>query len=579
MVNAFEPAAQVSVTRRALGIALANSDADAVARLASCCRALRVVARCAPRLGFGPESALWRVGAAADGDGDDDAGSGDENENENENLRAESRGPDAPRSASAGLASKAGAPLSADDVLIAVVTRHRPGRLRRLVLAPPPPGPLVTSRAVETGPTFVGLLPATVQFCWEVQSNLTCVWAEPGALRPNPEGHTAAARGVIPVDSDAARVLCTRGACSQGPGAAHRVGVFAPNVVKLALGAAAKMEDDALRAILRACASLRSLGITDAADALRGDAWGRADAADAPAEVPALERLRLARCRGLCAVRVRAPKLEVFSATDCDALERLDVGGDAGGRPAESEAGRARDLSPLPAMRAVVLGRFTPGSLNAPADALEKSSVRENSSLASELAALVRRCPWLGGSPSRRRRRRVGAEAVEEWSDVLASSCAGTLKRLFQRPITPTGLLLFVAGAQAQALEAVFVAALCVAAPGARASGRAGRLLSPADGGERGGGRHRGRRRDVPRAHGVDVRGPGPARGGGRGGDTRPVRGVGRSSRGARFSGGVASPRRRRLGARRSRRTSRGTSRGRPRPCDSAPQTRGARGA
>ena len=107
--------------------------------------------------------------------------------------------------------------------------------------------------------------------------------------------------------------------------------------------------------------------------------------------------------------------------------------------------------------------------MNAPADALEKSSVRENSSLASELAALVRRCPWLerlsvpaSAAPGSE------AEAVEEWSDVLASSCAGTLKRLcFQRPITPTGLLLLVAGAQAQALEAVFVAALCVAAPGA----------------------------------------------------------------------------------------------------------------
>ena len=66
------------------------------------------------------------------------------------------------------------------------------------------------------------------------------------------------------------------------------------------------------------------------------------------------------------------------------------------------------------------------------------------------------------------------AEAVEEWSDVLASSCAGTLKRLcFQRPVTPTGLLLLVAGAQAQALEAVFVAALCVAAPGAARVGGA----------------------------------------------------------------------------------------------------------
>ena len=421
---------------------------------------------------LGPESAIWRVGAAADGDGDDDAGSGDENENENENLRAESRGPDAPRSASAGLASKAGAPLSADDVLIAVVTRHRPGRLRRLVLAPPPPGPLVTSRAVETGPTFVGLLPATVQFCWEVQSNLTCVWAEPGALRPNPEGHTAAARGVIPVDSDTARVLCTRGACSQVPVAAHRVGVFAPNVVKLALGAAAKMEDDALRAILRACASLRSLEITDAADALRGDAWGRADAADAPAEVPrsngsarAVPRLRAVRARrsSRCSPRRTATR---SSASTSGRLLR--------GRPAESEAGRARDLSPLPAMRAVVLGRFTPGSSNAPADALEKSSVRENSSLASELAALVRRCPWLerlsvpaSAAPGSE------AEAVEEWSDVLASSCAGTLKRLcFQRPVTPTGLLLLVAGAQAQALEAVFVAA-CAAAPGAARVGGA----------------------------------------------------------------------------------------------------------
>ena len=58
--NVFEPAAQESTARKALGVALANADADTVARLATTCRVLRDDdARCAPQLVFGPASKIW----------------------------------------------------------------------------------------------------------------------------------------------------------------------------------------------------------------------------------------------------------------------------------------------------------------------------------------------------------------------------------------------------------------------------------------------------------------------------------------------------------------------------------------
>ena len=130
--NVFEPAAQESTARKALGVALANADADTVARLATTCRVLRDDARCAPQLVFGPASKIWTATATGSA-------------------------PNRPDPAVAG---------PADDILTAVVTRHRPGRLQRLVLCPPSdPRPTAPwARVAAAAASSRGaLLPGTVQ--------------------------------------------------------------------------------------------------------------------------------------------------------------------------------------------------------------------------------------------------------------------------------------------------------------------------------------------------------------------------------------------------------------------------------
>ena len=94
MANSFEPVENRGAARAALGVVIANVDADTVARLAVSCRALRDDARCVPSVVFGPSSKAWTAGR--------------------------DEPPDA-----------IGAPGRADAVVSAVVTRHRPGRLRR----------------------------------------------------------------------------------------------------------------------------------------------------------------------------------------------------------------------------------------------------------------------------------------------------------------------------------------------------------------------------------------------------------------------------------------------------------------
>ena len=103
--------------RRALGISQPRARSDA---------------RRAPQLAFGPESALWRR-------------SGDD----------------------------------ADGTLTEILTRHRPGRLQRLVLCPP------ARRIDDAGAGFVAcsLSPATVQFAARAQLRLRCLWTEPGSMR------------------------------------------------------------------------------------------------------------------------------------------------------------------------------------------------------------------------------------------------------------------------------------------------------------------------------------------------------------------------------------------------------------
>ena len=426
--NVFEPAAQESTARKALGVALANADADTVARLATTCRVLRDDSRCAPQLVFGPASKIWTATATGSA-------------------------PNRPDPAVAG---------PADDILTAVVTRHRPGRLQRLVLCPPSdPRPTAPwARVAAAAASSRGaLLPGTVQFCCEVQSALRCVWAEPGALRPNRDGHTAAAQGVVPVDKDDALVLVTRGACSAIPRAAHRVGLFTRNLARLAVGAAANMEDDAVRTVLRQCANLRAFEITDGGEHLTGLGWGSKDDPEAPAEANALIALRLARCPSLTTARIAGPKLSTLALTDCVALTRIDV-------RARGDGGNVDDS--LPEMRTVTVGSFratVPGEEDA--DAAAEMIVDVD-----EIVALARRCPNLEAlcAPASASSAAVDDDegVVDEWSDALRGA-AGTLREVcFQRPLTTTGLLLLVAGAAADtdgampALESIWAAARLV---------------------------------------------------------------------------------------------------------------------
>jgi len=140
-----------SLARRALGVVLAHARADVAARLASVNRALRADARRAPQLAFGPESALWRR-------------SGDD----------------------------------ADGTLTEILTRHRPGRLQRLVLCPP------ARRIDDAGAGFVAcsLSPATVQFAARAQLRLRCLWTEPGSMRPDPSARLPVNRGLVSITLD-----------------------------------------------------------------------------------------------------------------------------------------------------------------------------------------------------------------------------------------------------------------------------------------------------------------------------------------------------------------------------------------
>jgi len=115
----FEPkTTDESIARRALSLVISHgADADVIARLATVNRALRADAICAPALVFGPESALWRRGPGGTSVEEEGAGRGAKD--------GDTLGPAESRR------------LGADAVLTQIFTRHRPKRLKRLVLFPP----------------------------------------------------------------------------------------------------------------------------------------------------------------------------------------------------------------------------------------------------------------------------------------------------------------------------------------------------------------------------------------------------------------------------------------------------------
>ena len=373
-----------SLARRALGVVLAHARADVAARLASVNRALRSDARRAPQLAFGPESALWRR-------------SGDD----------------------------------ADGTLTEILTRHRPGRLQRLVLCPP------ARRIDDAGAGFVAcsLSPATVQFAARAQLRLRCLWTEPGSMRPDPSGRLPANRGVVSVtlDREDCAAIVTRGQCTGIPRAVQNTGIHAPALTRLSVGAAAEMTDAGIRTVLRSCRKLRSLEVTDGGGELMGLDWG---GVGRDADVPTLQHLRLARCGHLRALRLTAPMLRSMAATDCDALRDLalapsTVVGDEASIDGASIDGAMTEL------RELTLGGFggyrAGGGCNVPGNAL---------------ADIVARCANLSflSVPASCGAGLSDEEIAEIWSAALAG-CASSLETLcFQVPVTTTALLLIVSG-------------------------------------------------------------------------------------------------------------------------------------
>ena len=377
-----------SLARRALGVVLAHARADVAARLASVNRALRSDARRAPQLAFGPESALWRR-------------SGDD----------------------------------ADGTLTEILTRHRPGRLQRLVLCPP------ARRIDDAGAGFVAcsLSPATVQFAARAQLRLRCLWTEPGSMRPDQSARLPVNRGVVSVtlDREDCVAIVTRGQCTGIPRAVQNTGIHAPALTRLSVGAAAEMTDAGIRTVLRSCRKLRSLEVTDGGGELMGLDWG---GVGRDADVPTLQYLRLARCGHLRALRLTAPMLRSMAATDCDALRDLALALSTG-----VGDGAMTDL------RELTLGGFggyrAGGGCKVPGNAL---------------ADIVARCANLSflSVPASCGAGMSDEEIAEIWSAALAG-CASSLETLcFQVPVTTTALLLIVSsrGGEFPGLETLSVA-------------------------------------------------------------------------------------------------------------------------
>ena len=416
MVNSFEPEENRGAARKALGVVIANVDADTVARLAVACRALRDDARCVPSIVFGPSSNAWTAGRDEPPD-------------------------------------EIGAPGRADAVVSAVVTRHRPGRLRRFVLCPPPEngGRVFTapwsrqrepiagkseapsaSDASKTKPRAV--LPATLLFCCDASSALESAWAEPGATRLNESARTASARGIIPVDKDDVTALVTRGvgACTLIPRAVGVAGLFTTNLTRLAVGGAAAVGDDDVRQVFRACASLRALDICEASDGLTGKCWWSKDAPDAPAQVPTLERFRLARCGALREMTLFAPKLRDLAATDCPAFQAVAIDGGSG-------MGGG-----LPAMRSAVFGDFRP------VEAYRERAARRATTPAETAVALVKRCAALETvsvpvSAAPDAKPPGGDEGLEDrfvaaWTEALRDRALTLARVCVQRPLSAPNL-------------------------------------------------------------------------------------------------------------------------------------------
>lgn len=410
MVNSFEPAAKKSATRNALGVVIANVDADTVAHLAVACKVLQDDARCVPSLVFGPESKVW--------------------------YAPKDTPPDV-----------LGVPGHADAIVTAVVTRHRPGRLKRLVLCPPPEqhGLVFTApwsrgfwvdsdgkyvereKNEEKEPSMRKLLPATVTFCADASSSLEGIWAEPSSTRLNQSARTAAARGVIPVDKDDVQILVARGVnqVTLVPRAVGKAGLFTTNLTRLAVGGAASATDDDVRAFLKTCTHLRALDICEASDSLTGQCWWSKDEPGTPAHVPELETLHVARCETLGVITLFAPKLADLAVTECPKFQSIKIDG-----------GDGLD-GQLPAMRHAVLGDFRPTE-----DYRHMNWKGRRFTLpATEALGFIKRCPFLEtvsvpAGPPEPRDSASQLSFVTAWADTLRDRSQTLTRLCIQRPLT-----------------------------------------------------------------------------------------------------------------------------------------------
>ena len=402
MGNSFEHEEKNSATRVALRVVIANVDADCVAHLAVACKVLRDDARCVPCLMFGPSSKVWHA--------------------------RKDTPPDT-----------LGVPGHADAIVAAVVTRHRPGRLKRLVLCPPAEagGQVFTapwSRGMEkdwsdatesdkkSDKKIRAVLPATLTFCADASSALFQAWVEPRATRLNENARTSGARGVIPVDKVEVSTLVTRGlhACTMVPRVCGTAGLFTPNLTRLAVGGAASVSDDDVRVFFRACPALRALDICEASDDLTGKNWWSKESPDTQAQVPNLERLRFARCASLRGVNAFAPKLSDLAVTECPKFISLEIDGGDG------------IVGPLPTMRHAVFGDFRPAE-----DYRGCVNVSRRFTLpAFEALSFIKRCAFLETvsipasavpEPGEGSTETARSRFIADWSDALRDR-AGTLK-------------------------------------------------------------------------------------------------------------------------------------------------------
>ena len=227
---------------------------------------------------------------------------------------------------------------------------------------------------------------------------------------------------------------------------------------------------------------------------MTGKSWWSKEAPDAPAQVPKLERLRLARCGALREMTLFAPNLRDLAATDCPSFRAVAIDGGAG---MEGE---------LPAMRSAVFGDFRP------VEAYHSEHAARRATTPAETAVeLVKRCVALetlsvpaSATPEDKGDGDVLLSPedrfVAAWTEPLRDRAVTLARVCVQRPLSVTNLARLVGNVAGDAAASARRALLC------GVDGRATR----ADRGQRGIRCARARHRAVSRARKSHHRGPRP---------------------------------------------------------------------